>query len=362
MRTVTFPMLALNRSGGVRIVAALANGLAERGVAVTVLAPSYAAVPPVPLGDSVQLRVIEPARDSKVAYMGRLVTEIRRARGVVVATGYLTPSLYFAADPPDARMVSLIQGREIESHVRLGERPAWMKPGLAALGRLGYRIPGYRIAVSRFVADGVGRGRVDEVIHPGIRREFIEAIPSDGRPRPRSGNKLTVGMFAVEGATKGTHHAIAALEALHASGAEVAPVVYDVDYPADHIPDFVARYSTLARDPAQRTVAAFLRRCDVFVLPSLVEGFPLPPLEAMACGAAAVITDCGGMRDYAVDGRNALIVPPADARAIARAVARLAADEALRARLVRAGYETAARFPEERFVTRCSASIMRLLG
>ncbi len=176
--------------------------------------------------------------------------------------------------------------------------------------------------------------------------------------RPRR-DRLVVGLLPVGGGTKGGGHAISALEILHGSGAPVDPVVYDVDYPADAYPPHVVRYSKIAG--AQRDIAAFYRHCDAFLLSSLVEGFPLPPLEAMSCGTAAVITDCGGMRDYAVDGENALIVPTADAGALAGALKRLAADEPLRAQLIEGGYETATRFPEERFVDLATAAVLRQL-
>jgi glycosyltransferase involved in cell wall biosynthesis len=359
MSTVHIPLLAMNRSGGIRIVTALANGLAARGVAVRFIVPDYANESPIPLAGSIHVDVI--AARSKLDYMRRLVADISGAEGVVVSTGYLTPALIFLAQP-QARMFSVIQGVEIESHIRHGNRPGWMKPALRALARLGYRMPGYKITVSNFVADRIGRRFIDEVINPGIRSDFIDRIPADGAVRERH-RRLRVGMLPVAGGTKGAPYAIAALESLAGQGADVEPVVYDVDYPADHFPDIFVRYrdEIAANGEAPADIASFYRSCDLFVLPSLYEGFPLPPLEAMACGTAVVISDCGGMRDYAVDGSNALVVPTADTAAIAAAVARIAGDEPLRRRLIRTGYETAAGLPEARFVQRCAESVIRVL-
>jgi glycosyltransferase involved in cell wall biosynthesis len=359
MSTVHIPLLAMNRSGGIRIVAALANGLAARDVAVRFVAPDYACESPVPLADNIRVDVITSR--SKPDYMRRLIADIAGADGLVMSTGYLTPALIFLAQP-QARMFSVIQGVETESHIRHGHRPAWMKPGLRALARLGYRMPGYKIAVSNFVADRIGRRFIDEVINPGIRAEFIDRIPPDLAVRQRH-PRLRVGMLPVAGGTKGAPYAIAALESLVGQGADIEPVVYDVDYPADHFPDLFTRYrEEAAAGAADRSdIASFYRSCDVFVLPSLYEGFPLPPIEAMACGTAVVISDCGGMRDYAVDGVNAVVVPSADSAAIAAALARIAGDEALRCRLVRGGYQTAAGLPEARFVLRCAESVIRVL-
>jgi glycosyltransferase involved in cell wall biosynthesis len=60
-------------------------------------------------------------------------------------------------------------------------------------------------------------------------------------------------------------------------------------------------------------------------------------MEAMACGAALATYDNGGCRDYAHDGETALVAPRRDVEALARALARLIENAALRERLARAG-------------------------
>lgn len=95
-------------------------------------------------------------------------------------------------------------------------------------------------------------------------------------------------------------------------------------------------------------VARLLSEAAIVVDPSLFQGFGLVGLEGMACGAACVLTDSGGIREYAVDSENALIVPPRDERALAEAILRLAADAGLRKRLGEAGIATARRFTWQR--------------
>ena len=65
----------------------------------------------------------------------------------------------------------------------------------------------------------------------------------------------------------------------------------------------------------------------------------MPPMEAMACGAALVTFDNGGCRDYARDGETALVAPRRDVGALARCLERAVADGALRERLGRQGRE-----------------------
>jgi glycosyltransferase involved in cell wall biosynthesis len=76
-----------------------------------------------------------------------------------------------------------------------------------------------------------------------------------------------------------------------------------------------------------------LAAADVFVLASYNEGLPYALLESMAAGAPVVATPVGAIPDVVADGVHGLLVPPRDAAAIARALAHLAWDRALRARM-----------------------------
>ncbi|MGK2856290.1 MAG: glycosyltransferase family 4 protein [Thermoanaerobaculia bacterium] len=96
------------------------------------------------------------------------------------------------------------------------------------------------------------------------------------------------------------------------------------------------------------------RTCSVFVYPSHFEGFGLPPLEAMACGAPVVATRGGAIPDTLGDA--ALLVAPGDANALRAAIASVLADAPLARDLTALGFERAGRY---RWDT--SAAMMREL-
>ena len=67
--------------------------------------------------------------------------------------------------------------------------------------------------------------------------------------------------------------------------------------------------------------AALIAACDASVLASIKrEGLPKTVIEAMVHGVPAVVTDTGGSAELVVDGRTGLVVPPADAPELARAI------------------------------------------
>lgn len=80
-------------------------------------------------------------------------------------------------------------------------------------------------------------------------------------------------------------------------------------------------------------IAGCLDAMDVFVLPSLAESHSIGLLEAMRAAKAIIATDVGGNTESVHHEQEALIVPPADAAAIATALERLFSDPLLRNRL-----------------------------
>lgn len=85
-----------------------------------------------------------------------------------------------------------------------------------------------------------------------------------------------------------------------------------------------------------QALAQAYRQHHVLLSASWYESFPLFPIEAMACGVATITTQ-PGTELYAHDGRTALVVQARDPESVARALERLAGDEALRRQLATQG-------------------------
>ena len=87
---------------------------------------------------------------------------------------------------------------------------------------------------------------------------------------------------------------------------------------------------------------------DVFLKMSTVEGFPGPPLEAMACECPVVISDVTGINEYIDNGTNALVVSPGNTEQAASAIQSIITDDELRTELVSNGLDTVNHWPWHR--------------
>lgn len=87
---------------------------------------------------------------------------------------------------------------------------------------------------------------------------------------------------------------------------------------------------------------ALYSAAEAFVFPSLYEGFGLPPLEAMACGAPTITSNVSSLPEVVADA--ALTVDPYDVGALAAAIERVLGDARLRDELRRRGFARAAQF------------------
>ncbi len=107
------------------------------------------------------------------------------------------------------------------------------------------------------------------------------------------------------------------------------------------LPDAVIHYPSVPDED----LALFYNRADLFVFPSLYEGFGLPALEAMACGTPVVCSDAASLPE--VVGDAALRVSPSDEEGWAEAMRRALTDVSLREELRVRGLERARAFTWE---------------
>ena len=315
--------------GGAAVVFRHAQGLAERGHEVEVIAPERApGVWPLARRQLVRardrwhgvggdrpfavpdVRLVEPAVLAAVALDGY---------DAVIATGHQTAQPVAAARERGA--FYFLQGDERA-----------LSPTAAAT----WHLPLVRFAVSEWVADLV-RAHGQPVV--GVVPNAVD--PADWRcERPPGARGRRVVALYHRHPVKGPETLIGALEKLRQFVPEVEAAVVCARPPSHRLP----RWVDVRVRPAQAELRATYNRAAVCLHTSTVEGWGLVPMEAAACGCAVVATASRGPREYLVPGRSMVEVPVGDAAALAREAALLLRDPDRRQRMAEAGAADVARF------------------
>ena len=97
---------------------------------------------------------------------------------------------------------------------------------------------------------------------------------------------------------------------------------------------------------------ADLYRGSIFVNTGVQEALPMPPLEAMACGATVVMTDMQGAKEYTQDYHNCLLAPVGDAECLAQKLDEVLSNRSLALELGRQAADTAKRYTWDMVVER----------
>ncbi len=277
---------------------------------------------------------------------------------------YTRPLIYrdreaLLAETPDSDMVFathwntvdwvqalLKTGRTRAAGYLIQDYEPWFFPETAPEQRQRVR-DGYRLLPHRIVMSDWLGGRLAE---DGYRSDKIPLGMDLGQfyPRARAPNPRPVVLAMARPGTprRGFPTTIAALAAVKHARPDVEIALFgDRFLDRWRIPFSFRNEGLIIR---QDRLAEIYSGADVFLDGSEFQGFGRCALEAMACGAACVLTDLGGVLEYARHEDNALLTPPGQAQAMAGAILRLLDDAALRQRLTASGLQTAARYCHRR--------------
>jgi glycosyltransferase involved in cell wall biosynthesis len=157
--------------------------------------------------------------------------------------------------------------------------------------------------------------------------------------------ELRVVCFGKQIEWKGFKDALNAMKIVMENKPNVEFMVYGAHKPSSEsdVPYTFVEY------PSDDELAKIYSSADVVFCPSWYESFPLPPIEAMACGAP-VVTTRYGTEDYAFNEENSLVVLPQNPKLLAEAILRLLDDESLRESFRKKGQKKAKQFTWDKTV------------
>lgn len=195
-------------------------------------------------------------------------------------------------------------------------------------------------------------GPADKIIVVPLAYESPAAAPPE-REDQMSGRPLTVLFLGSVNLMKGIQYLVGAARALTNSSVRVVvagPLGISRDAVAS-APENISFIGRVTRDRA----ADVYRSADVFVFPTLSDGFGLTQLEAMSHGLPVITTpNCGDVVTPEVDG---LIIPAADTAALAAAIARLDGDRRLLSAMSRNAVAKSRQFTLERYAATIESAV-----
>lgn len=175
----------------------------------------------------------------------------------------------------------------------------------------------------------VERERIS-VLAPGAAQPYFEI--GDARTSRSAGEPVRLLFVGGDFARKGGP---LVLEAVRAARTRVPFEVHIVT--RDRVPDIPHVITHHGVGPNSHELLRQFALADAFVLPSRGECLSIALMEAAAAGLPIITTDVGALREAAVDGQSALVVPAGDVASLRAAIERLVDDREMRERLGRAG-------------------------
>jgi len=194
-------------------------------------------------------------------------------------------------------------------------------------------------------ADLSAQSRAALMQRMGIAQAFIfNNSPLEGRKNLEG---LIAGFAAMPSSCRDTHQLVVAGKLDVYARAYLKSLMAAAGLPEDRLimPGYIS----------DEDMIGLYSECALFAFPSHSEGFGLPPLEAMACGAPVVVSDTTSLPEV-VDRRD-LLVDPANPVALGAAMERIVSDPALRDELRRYALERAQQFPWEQSARKVMAEL-----
>ena len=339
---VNIMMFRTIRTGGVRLIFELANGLIERGHHVTIttfgLGNEHAWFPVK--AEMNYVKFIIPAIKALKYGTRRLYI-----RNIIERQMLIADDLADASVDCDINLATLYLSAFSVDRSNKGVPFYFMQHDESLLvdeeedrelANRSYELPLRQITISIWLKNLFKEktGHDIPVVHPGVDHDTFYP-----REVKKTGDRFRVLCLGQQRRWKGFPEALEAMKIVMSKRSDVDFLAYgmnppdiDTDVPYRHI-----------RAPSDDELAELYSSADVFFSSSWYEGFGGPAIEAIACGAP-IVTTRDGTEDFAFDEKNSLVVPAKDPESLADAILRLIEDRGLADKFRQEGIRTARRF------------------
>jgi len=237
---------------------------------------------------------------------------------VVVATEWTTANPVYRFDISKGRKYYFIQSFE-----------SWQGPEELVIES--WKLPLKKIVISKWLKEISDKLKLNvEYIPNGLD---YDKFGMDILPEKK--DKYSIMMLYNENPVKGSTFGLKAIIESKQFVSKLKAVLFGACDPPPNLPSWIKFYKT----PDQKLLRKLYNTSAIFISPSFMEGFPLPPAECMMCGSALVATNIGGHQEYAINGVNSLLSPPGETKLMSDNLVKLINDDELRYTLAYRGHK-----------------------
>lgn len=379
---ISFILPTLTLTGGVRVVFEYASRLQDRGHQVYIIAPiippyltqhikridiktaikRYKRTYPLVMNENRRLKIM------RVPFLSpRILNRVLPNGDAVIATGWETAYPVSKISEEKGQRFYFVQHYEIwdiwnntecwrqveqiekdPSKYPLAMADVVPKdPYLAKVKRLvdnTYKLPLKKITVSSWLKELITKkfkSSVEEVIINGVDLDKFYC----NKDKDWYSDRIRILMPYRGIPWKGDIDGLKALKKVKEAYKNVEVILYGSVRPSN-LPSWIRVYEY----PSDEELRQLYCSAHIFVAPSWVEGFYLPPMEAMACKCAVVTTNVGAIPDYTIPNKTAIVVPPRSPKKLAKAVMYLIEKPGYARKIANAGYEHIKQFTWDKAV------------
>lgn len=187
------------------------------------------------------------------------------------------------------------------------------------------------IVIAKWLQKIVKDAGADSVLIPnGIDFSVFDVdIPISQRRKP------VISMLYHKDEHKGAKYGIEALNRLKELYPDLQAILFGTPARPNNLPDWIQ----YVQNATQNQLRKIYNQSLIYLCPSIKEGFGLTGAEAMACGAAYVASDYGGVHEYTEEGRNVLLSAPRDIKGLVNNVSQLLNNDEKRIQIAKNGHQ-----------------------
>lgn len=333
--TFVFPDLPHVLSGGLKMVLEYANRLTNRNYEVQIAFDCHVGIhfkrSIIPL--FLKRNILYPLL---IRYYPRWFSLSPKVKKILIKDKICDEEI------PDADVIIATAARTAEPVARLSKNKGkklyfiqgfenWSEDWPAKRVESTYHLGMKNIVVAKWLAQKLKSVNADCVLIPNSIDFDVFNIDIPIKER----KPYVISMLYHEAPLKGAKYGIEALIKLKNIYPKLEVKLFGVFTRPQNIPSWM-HYTRNASESQLRDI---YNSSTIYMCPSIAESFGLPGAEAMACGAAYVASDYGGVHEYAIDGRNALLSPPRSIEGLVKNVSYLFDHPEERIRMAETGYQ-----------------------